>query len=337
MLYGLDYLAGARYRDVILREHPEGWAAGFFSNVDGFGPSWGVIRDLLSTGRCPLLRIQALWDDAHQWRPGHEQVILRQIPLANKLKADFPNVEVQFSPFCEHNLKGAALRDLFAKVRQRAEGLQLVNSPYLGDFLFDANVINECHGTKKSPNRGKVQYSFDGTSAVDANTQKMKDDWNMAHVFFFWVPQFNLRKNTDDKTPRAQRKAVPTGQLIDSVIYLHQPKGKTSLGNQHIWKTHADQHNAPVPEPRALKPVLITPVRANRAELVAQNGQVIEISSKAFPFADGRFRYYFPTFGYQLAEKARRIQNGSPVVSVVVGGKAIGTVNPAFRDGSFRS
>lgn len=49
------------------------------------------------------------------------------------------------------------------------------------------------------------------------------------------------------------------------------------------------------------------------------------------PFADGRFRYYFPMFGYEMANIAK-----ANVFDVIVRGKKIGTANPGFRQGAER-
>jgi hypothetical protein len=259
---------------------------------------------------------------------------MRELERANKLKSTFPQVQVQFSPFCEHNITGTALTALFAKVKKAAGDLVLVNSSLRGATIPASVGINEVHGKAGAP-RGAYNYSFDGQSCLDADVEATKARHQRAGIFFFWAPQFNGRKNTNDDTPRPERKAYPTSQLIDSIIYLHRERGEVSLPDKHLWKSHADQHNAPTPEPRALKPVYIHPIKADRVELVADNGQVVAVSGGARPFEDGRWRYYFPDFGYVMAEKARRI-HGKPTCTVRVGGKVVGTVNPAYRAGVFR-
>jgi hypothetical protein len=333
MIWGLDYLGGSKYGDVIVREHPQGWAAGFFANT--FGPAWGVIEKLLATGRCPRVRVHGVWDDAHLYRPkDHDPVILKELRRANALKAAFPHVHVQYSPFCEHTIKGQALASLLDRCGDASRDVEVVNSVYKGDF--SKRFMNEVHGPSKPPKGfGAYQYSADGSSSVDTDVETSKALHREAQVYYFWVPQFNLRKNANDPTPRPQRKAVPTGPLIDSVIYLSRGRGDVKVGNQHLWKSHADQHSVPVPEPRALKPVFITPVKAKRVELVADNGQVVAVTSGPQPFADGRLRYYLGEFGFVVSEKARRVQ-GHPVVKLRADGKVIGSVNPAYRAGSFR-
>jgi len=333
MIYGLDYLGGAKFGDLLVREHPEGWAAGFFANT--FGNAWPVIEQLLATGRCPRVRIHAIWDDAHKYNPRvHDPVINKELQRANTLKAKFPNVHVQFSPFCEHTIKGQQLKDLLNRCGDASRNVEIVNCPYTGDL--SERFMNEVHGSHAvpAPKFGAYQYSYDGTSCVDADVEKDKAKHQRAQVFYFWHPAFNGKLNGNDKTPRPQRKAWPTAQLIDSIIYLHRPAGEVRLDSKHIWKSHADRHSTP-PEPRAYKPVFITPVKAKRVELVADNGQVVATMPYYGPFETSKHRYYLGEYGYIIAEKAKRI-HGKPTLKVVANGKQIGIVNAAYRAGSFR-
>lgn len=330
MRFGLDYLGGAKFSDLLVREHPAGWSAGFFANT--FGPCWSTVEALLRTGRCPEVRIHAVWEDDHRYIAAkHDPIIMAELRRANGLQATFPGVKVRFSPFCEHNIGKAELEALYIKMGSIAK-VDFTNSYWKGARLD--NVVSEVHGKASIPT-GLFSYSFDGVSAVDSFVDEVKAKYKNATTFYFWVPQFNLRKNTNDKTPRPERKAIPTGKLIDSVIYLHRDGGKINLSSRHIWKSHADQHEVPKPESRALKPVFITPVKAKRIELVADNGQVVYISGPALPFQSGKFRYYFAEYGYLIAEKAIRIQ-GHPVVAIRADGRVLGRVNPAYRAGTDR-
>lgn len=245
------------------------------------------------------------------------------------LKKQFSHVNVEISPFCEHNLQNP---DRYLEiVGNAAPDCVPVNVPWKG--AFSKRFKNEVHGSHRKP-AGDYNYSWDGESCVDGDVESSKKTHALSQVYFWWHPAFNGRLNTNDKTPRPSRKAWPTSDLIDSIIYLRTDAGKVSYPRNWLWKSHADRHSSP-PEPRAYKPVLIMPIKAKRVELVAINGQVIARASAAMPFNDGRYRYYWPDFGYKLAEKAVRIHN-MPTVSVFVDGKALATVNPGFRGGSFR-
>ena len=121
---------------------------------------------------------------------------------------------------------------------------------------------------------------------------------------------------------------------IDSWIYLSKDKGETKLPKGWIYKSHSDQHTTP-PSGKDQKPVWISPVKASEIILRASNGQVIDKAKYFGTFQGGGYRYYHADWGYLLAEKAVRIQGG-PVCDVVINGKVVGRVNPAFRDNLYR-
>jgi hypothetical protein len=327
MLYGIDYLGLPKYTDLAVREHPEGWAAGCFANT--FGNALPAVDRLLGTGRCPHFRVHLLWSDAHLFGDADIPTIRQLARKYELLKRKYSSIVMEISPFCEHNVSNP---DKYLDiVKQEAPSCIIVNTPWKG--AVSRRYKNETHGTHK-PLAGNYNYSWDGTSCVDGDVEASKALHARSDVYFWWHPAMNGRLNTNDKTPRPERKAWPTSDLIDSMIYLHNSAGSVKLPRNYLWKSHADRHSTP-PEPRAYKPVLIMPPKARRVELVADNNQVVALASAAAPFNDGRFRYYWPDFGYKLAEKAIRIHN-KPTCKLVVDGKEMGIVNPAFRGGLFR-
>ena len=329
MIWGLDFLALPRYADVAVREFPAGWALGAFANT--FGDAFPVVREIVRSGRCPHVRMQLLWSDSHSFSMADLPLAISEAKRYNKLAGNNPKTKFELSVFCEHNIPNPD--PWLDQVAAAAPNCRIVNTPYKG--ALSRKYKNEVHGSHPRP-KGPYNYSYDGTSAVDADVMADKRQYRNSEVFFFWIPQFNQRKNATDPTPRPQRKVIPTSGQIDSVIYLHNNAGGgISLPTGFLWKSHADQHLEPFPEPRASKPVLICPVKADRFELVADNGQVVDVLPYYGPFADGRFRYYLGDFGYQVSEKALRIQ-GHSVLQLRSGRKIHGKVNPAFRAGNFR-
>jgi hypothetical protein len=334
MDWGLDLLGIAKYGDLAAREFPAGWWLGAFSST--FGDSRRAVERVVATGRVKGVRIHLGWSDSHSFPvsmfPQLAKEAAKWRPLVNKN----PQVQWRLSGGCEHTLDARRAQVLCDLVRQACPEAEYVNSPWQGKGAVLPGVINEVHGARSKPLKGRYQFSFDGDNCVDSDVTALKATHADADVFFLWASQANGRKTTGDKTPRPQRRAWPTSNLIDSWIALSRDRGAVKLPKNWLLKTHADQHSVP-PEPRALKPVFIIPVRGKRIELVAENGQVVAVSSRPQAFADGRFRYYIPDFGHIVADKARRIQNGNPVLKVRVDGKVYGTCNPAFRQGSFRA
>jgi len=326
MRYGLDYLAGARYSDLILREHPEGWAAGFFANT--FGNALPTVERLLATGRCPHVRIQLLWSDSHTFGDGDIPTIRRLARAYQALKGKYPSVTIELSPFCEHNLQNP---DKYLEiVKNEAPDCVPVNVPWRG--AFSKRFKNEIHGDHSKP-QGAYNYSLDGMNGPDANITALKNAHASADVFFFWGIRMNGNYHMGAKVARPDRKGWPDSRYIDSLIALHKDKGQTNLPRGWLFKSHAE--NKGTGDPRAEKPVWVVPVKARAIELRADNGQVIDSAKYYGPFADGRHRYYCSDWGFLLAEKARRI-HGHPRANVFVNGKRIGIIHPSFREGSWR-
>lgn len=315
-MWALDYLGGAKYKKTILDTHPPGWGAGFFAET--FGNAYPLVDALAATGTCPAIRIHLLWSDTHKFGDKDIPEVRRLAKKYEALAKKYSTVKFYLSPFCEHNLAnpGKYLRI----VEVEAPSCIPVNTPWKG--AMTKRYKNELHGNQK---RMCDIYSFDGMPCVDADVEQFKARYQDNELFFFWTSQCNGRKNPSDPTPRPERKAWPTPDLLKSLVALSEPRGATSLPRSWIWKSHADQHLTP-PEPRALKPVLISPLKVERFQLIYR-GKVIATSDKAQPFEDGRWRYYWPDYGYKLC--------GAPC-TLSADGKSFGTVNPGFRQNDYR-
>jgi hypothetical protein len=333
-MFGMDYLGGAMFPSILLRAHPAGWAAGFFA--DTFGNCWGVADKLAASRKCPLIRINGPWT-AHKYVPAqHDKAIFAAFEKTKALAGKYPGVRFQFSPVCESDGRGVAWRGLFAKLKQTAGPVEIVCSIYKGEVI--QGFLVEVHGSHK-PHNGAYQYSYDGTSAVDANVQKDKEAHRKAGVFFLWVPSFNLKYKTklsgdetlqvrnNDGAPPKERHCKPTVELIESLVALASDKGGAALKPRNLWKSHADRGSTP-PDGRAWKPVLISPARASFATLVDSNNNVVAKSGPPSKYHDGRWTYRFPKYGYQIAVG---------LLGLRVGSQEIGVVNPAFREGEYRS
>lgn len=339
-LWGIDHLGGARYPKVILDSHPDGFAFGIFTQKELFGDGFAVADLLLSKKRVPLARYNLRWSDTHTFTRKDFPKIVAEAKRGLYVINKYPLVECEISGATEHQLD---VRDATELARQvlaaTPERCIYVNNPWTGRGAFIApghRIKNEVHGrdAQRPKVGGRYNFSFDGSDAFDSNATGIKQRLNDADVFFFWTSQNNGRKNAADSTPRPQRKAWPTPDLIRALAFLATNEGATRIPPRFLWKSKSDQHVVP-PAPRELKPVLIMPTSARKVDLVSDNGTVIAIASAAQPFADGRFRYYWPLFGYQMANRATAL-HGKPTASLRVNGKVVGTVNSGFRSGAFR-
>lgn len=345
-MFGLDYLGGAKYQKLIVREHPQGWAAGFFWNIDGFGSAKNAIVALCKTKRCPLIRVHLMWRDKHDFKREDLKTIKERAKRLKQVIQQFPDVNWFVSPACEHEL-GAEVAIEFARAVRSILGdlATIVNTPHgKGSFIYENQtgfrVVNEFHHTNPKPPKGDYAFSFDGKNCVDSDVTKYKSQHLAnAEYFMLWNCQMNglpkLPKEGEKKIPRNKRVAWPTARELDSFVYLSRDRGTTKPPKGWVLKSHADRHETP-PAEREGEPVYISAQKVgNQIELVCDNGQVVAVGKYRGIFNGGGFMYQFLDFGYLIAEKAKRIQ-GSPVVKIRANGKIVGTVNPAFRDGTFR-
>ena len=331
MRFGLDFLAIAKYGDIVKREMPENFALGAFSNT--FGNALPAVAAVLDTGRCPEVRLHLWWEDDHKKKPDTFQKIEKEAKRVGAFYAAYPKILCKVSGFCEHTLSLAdamKLREIV--VAQMPPHCIYVNSPWTGAIL--PNCINEIHGNKSKIPQGSFDYSYDGQSAFDAPVTQDKVKYGKAGTFYLWIPQFNGRLKGDDPTPRPQRKAWPCSQQIDGTIYLSTEEGPSKLPKGWIYKSYSDQHTTP-PQGKDCKPVWICPIKASEILLKTRNGQVVDRARYYGTFAGGGYRYYGQDWAYLIAEKARRIQ-GDPTCEVWINDKSVGLVNPGFRAGQFR-
>lgn len=338
MIFGIDYLGGGMFPDVIKRNHPVGFGAGFFMRT--FKSPWGIMQWLADKGPefCPLQRLQGPWTN-HLYNPKlHDKAIFQGAERISKLAEKYPETIWQFSPVCESDSTSKAWSDLFLSLDKRVSNkVELVCSVNRGTRV--RNRIIETHGSIYPPTSGKSQYSYDGTDSFDADVLSDIKKSKHAKAFFFWCPRMNLkyrvsvashqpdnvRKN--DSSPPQSRIAKPTVHDIKGLEALSwTPKRTPTIQAGNIWKTTADRSHTPRVG-REGKPVLIAVDRAAEATLWA-NGKLLDRSGPPTLYTDGkRWVYRFNKFGYT---------HGNVMADIKVGNKKIGTIAPFLRAGTFR-
>lgn len=331
MQYGMDYLGGAQFASTILQKHPPGWAARFFSNT--FGDALPVAEALASRSICPKVGFHLMWDPSHMYGEKDIPALVHEAQRVLPLILRHPNIEWSISPFCEHSLPFSSMRKVFdAIVPVFTNKVTYVNSPSPKGAV-EVTCVNDFHGISVTGSTPLMSFSFDGNSCVDADVESLKARWWRAKIFYFWHSRFNGKAFDKEQAAINQRHEWPSGQLIDSIAYLANPRGEVLLPPHWTLKTHAEDKGTS--DWRANKPVFLAPTNAPFLEIKSRDGHVIDhISRYPSPYIDGRSRYYSTNWGYQTAQKAVNVQ-GDAVTEVWVGGHNIGTCNMAFRQGDF--
>lgn len=336
MIFGCDFLGGARYAKTVLSEQPRAYGFGIFADVDGFGKAYKLIEQVAAL-KVPFIRVQLMWKDDHNFRPSDIPEVRNRAKQIHKIAQKYPSIKWYVSPICEHNLKESQWLDFAHAVRANCPNALVVNSPNNGKGFVSKTFINEYHHEERPRKGGKCAFSFDGANIVDSNIEAVKANYQAANAEYImiWNSQCNGRRNLEDKTPRKDRKFWPTDKQIDSWIYTTtHSKGATKLPKDWIFKSHSDQHTVP-PSGKDQKPVWVKLPKFRAIEVKARNGQLIDKANYFGTFTGGGHRYYHTDWGFSLSEKAKRIQ-GDGVCDVFADGKKVGTVNLAFRDGSYR-
>lgn len=333
MIYGIDYLGVARFKKLALENHPAGFAAGYF--WEEFGSIGDFPERLFTQADCPMQRIQALWDADHIYGlPRQETRMLQIYATVKALKSKFPNKEVQFSPYCEHDLNKAKVRDLFTMLKDLGtEGVTLVNSVNKGSLIQMPGVINEIHNIDKKAPPGVYNHSFDGTDAFGVDMGATKTRYRRAACMFFWCPAMNLKRKVKEKPfiPPMERTYRPKAVHIISMADLQNRCGKTRMVPRGILKPLAEDTAG---DKKSNKVCIIVPGKFERLQL--RTPTAVYPLNYYGPFDGGGYRYYSADYAYEIVRQLPRIpcrlvginKDGSKV--------ALGRVNPSFRCGDYR-
>lgn len=338
-LDGIDWLGGARYKNMVISQHPAGYAAGFFWEVDGFGCAYDVIDELLSTGKCPRVRIHLMWKDQHDFNETDIKTCVQRVKEINPLVIKYPNVEFMISPACEHRMDLALATKFRNRVMKNAnERCIYVNTPESSRFAIFDDAINELHHDHFVKTKGLNQFSFDGKECFDSIFTSYRKKAKKAGVitFFAWGFRCNGRWDEKDPTPRKDRTGWPEPKYCKSMVRLFGVKGKTSLPDKWLYKSHAENKNENLG--REEKPVFVIPYKADKILLKAAGKEVYSFEYNGpYEHKPGFHSYREKDgpaiWGYEIADKVLQIKP-TAICSVIVDKKKVGQINPVFREGS---
>lgn len=335
MIFGISYLAGVKYQDLVLKNHPKGFVACFFAEI--FGDAYSFVYKFLAKHslNCPLLEMQLIWDDNHSYGDKNIPKITSLARKYNTLAHDFPETIIELSTFCEHRLRSP---DKYLEItKDYAPLCRVVNTPDRGGLnsgAFSREYKNEFHGGGNPPTFGKYNFDFDGSSCFDANIHECLEDYSKAEVFKLWTWQFNQRMNIHDKTDREDRIVKPNVKHIRACQAVVRFPRNHSLPEHWTWKSNCEQTKE-INDTRADKPVLITPVKASKAVIRDfPNKKLICEMPNSGKYTDGRYKYYAPIWGYQMEEKSLTSSN-SEFVTLTLGTHEY-RIRPALRNREFR-
>lgn len=351
-MLGLDLLGlGSEYWPIAktIEVFPSQWALGCFDTTFG-DHAVANARALLGTKKVAAFRVHLWWADSHVICP--RSVVITQAPKWEALAKQFPDVKFYISHSCEYNEKNkATIEDRVKLIHQFAPSCTAVNCP-MGGSPVAGNAITERHGDKAKGLPHDI-VSTDGQSIYDMNAS----DWvtgQRGDITFLWGMRFNLKEvyHPGEKAPPPRkRKAIPSAEYMKGVIRSGNAIGMPPIpqfaGHFHllkeptIYKPFAEDSPGGDP-PRENRPVLIVPSKSSQLEIVTVKGLSIgKLIRQGDPF-NGMGRFYsgvpggINLYGYQIGQKALALHGSEYVWFKDIQNNYFGSVNPAFRAGSFR-
>lgn len=315
-----DVLASSQYPQPVLKSK--------LKCIRGFEYAFGksfqpLATNFLASGK-RYLGVNCLWSDTHQFGD-------KDIPLLRKCASDyakiieqFPHVDLELTPFTEHNLSNP---DKYLDIAQaECPKCTIVNSVYKG--AFSKRYKSEVHGTHAAPKEGRYNYSFDGTNAVDSDVKSVLQKHSKAERFYLWHPRYNLRYRDKDTTPRPQRikeakDRSPTPDFIASIDWLFGVKEPYKIPKNWLVKSHAEKHDKN--DLKGDKLLIISPIKADQVSLKRGGKEACKLRYYG-PFDGGGFRFYSSTMGHQCGAN----------LDVFIGKKKFGTINGGFRSPPYR-
>lgn len=311
----IDTLAAAKYPEA-LTAIPVNFAIGGFAKT--FGDFFPVAKRELDKGR-RYIRVNLLWSDTHTYGDKDIPAIRKEAKRYQILCNAYPHTTIELAPFTEHNLKKP---DKYLKVVQNAApSCGVVNSVWKGSF--SKVYKNEIHGTTNNKPLLPYNYSYDGTNSVDSDVVAMLRKHSEADIFCMWHPRLNGKWSMSDPTPRPQRTAWPTKEMLRSLVYLFTDKGDTNIPKTWLVKSHAERHSRE--DLKGDKLLIISPIKDSEIVL-RRDGEKVDTLPYYGAFSEGGWRYYSPVMGYQLGAD----------LDVFIETQKYGRINGGFRDPTYR-
>lgn len=338
-------LAGVKYPKIV-RLVPNDYSIKVF--YETFGNARELIVNEFKAGRMKI-GVNGLWEDNHTFGDQHISKIKSIGAELEKILKQFPGREIKFRPFTEHKV---AKPDKYLDIAQAAcPSCIIVNSNWQGGWTSNPKYQNETHGKHPYPKellqKGiKYNFDYDGTNSHDSDRRTMGQTHSKAEEFCDWTFDLNLKMSEKDTTSRPNRIHRPSKKTINSLLFYNEaPKGThNKLPNgQWIYKHCADRHkaftNGKEGDSRACTPVIIAPDNGKQIVCKDSKGKKVFTLNNAGKYEDNKRWLYRPVsyknWGFNYAKAAIK-SSGSPVCTVLLDGKAKGTINPGWRDQTYR-
>lgn len=338
--FGIEYLLAGKYPEIVIENHPKGFACGFIWEVDGSPKTNKVINMLLAAAKCSKIRIHLSWKDSHSFTEADIPIAVAKAKEVARIVDKYPSVEFYVSPWLEHRASLSLLQKLAPQVKKALPSrVKYVNS-FISGGDFMPGEINEVHHSLSAP-KGKYIHSFDGLDQLDVDMNKYKDIHKNAEIFFSWSWFSNSKVSKKDITKRADRKLKPQPRMINvhALQSLNRYPPKHKLLDGRIYKAYAEAHldNKGQADSRSYAITFLTTARPKKVILKAK-GKILTTLTATGTLHNNQmiYRNIYNPFAVDIWQKAKAL-NKKGMVNIWEDKKKVGQVMPIFRCGEYKN
>lgn len=221
---GIDYILGYKYPEIIIENHPAGFAAGFLLEIsDLSGDSLKVIEDIIQTGKAPIIRVHLIWRDNHKFGPAETELAIKRCKKIAPLIKKYQEVQWYLNPWLEPITYGKARYfDTINKCREVLKGTNVrMASNAIPTHEYPATYTEMHHKDYTSSPQLQI-FSFDGEQANKKNITKYKNLAQKAELFFLWSWRLNGKSGKSDPRKRPDRIHWADAGEIQRLVELVQ-------------------------------------------------------------------------------------------------------------------
>lgn len=351
MLYRHNTIGSSAYKSNAISNVPRGRVPSVLfrslnkvGRVEDFkGNPKDTFNAMYKNAKFPAVFAIGLWRDNHDFKRSDDDFVVEK---AKELQRAFTGKPIYFMPFLEDRLSASHKKETYEKIRRVAPKLLIVDCPITGgEWCLTADYFEVHYSSKprgRKPPQHLMIYCFDGVNAFDGDFQKLRDMAKGAHMFSIWLAVYNVRLNTNDTTPRPNRKSYPLPEHYEQGEYMlaHPRAANSSMKKPRLYKSNADRHKPGKQDPRADTPVFS--INKNKNELVVKDAKGKKVFSAQNVAADkhtkGNWLYRPSTlkWPFQWSDQAFK-QSGKYLCTVEIEGEVVGTVDLSYRDYPYKS
>lgn len=212
MIYGIDYIGGVNYIDVVKKYHPHDFAIGILNKASGWDNGIKAARYWCKHDVSRIYRISGIWHDNHTFNKQDIEPAVLQAEKVARLATKYPNYQFYFQPWLEPGThQKPCSYKLLKRVKKACREVLPKRVKIVTGRQMPKGWSEVHHGAALS---GKYIASFDGLSMFDTDSRHWLTEWYDARIVFGWCWQCNGKWGEGDRRAREDRTDWLTAILL---------------------------------------------------------------------------------------------------------------------------